>query len=355
MIGSGGVGTYLQTLLSALAEIRSPHSFTALLRPQDRHYGNAFPSVRVVEVSGTVYSPVEQWTIPRAAPRGSLLHVPHYNVPFAYRGPLVATIHDTLHLEFPDNFRSRAAAWYARQLLTAGARKARRIITGSEASKRSLVERCAVPDSRIHVIPYRLPPRLLEATPDSRFLPAHGLGPQGYFLYVGQLKMHKNIPGLVEGFAQFAASHPEVKLVAVAYVSDDRFDVVQMAGQRGIDGRVLVLSKLDFPTLKTLYQNALALILPSFGEGFGLPVIEAMALGTPVIASDIPPIREAAGTAALLVNPHKPGEIADAMRDLYASDALRRELIARGTVQARKFADHPLGASTLRVYEEALG
>lgn len=354
MIRSGGIGSYLQSLLSDLDTAPQSYSYCALVRPADEPECRNWKAIRPIQVSAPVYSPWEQLSVPWAVPRGALLHVPHYNAPMAFRGPLVITVHDLIHLEFPGNFRSRAAAWYARQLLTSAVRKARRIITGSQATKRALIERCRLPESRIRVIPYRLSTRLLSARPDTGLLSRCGLAQQRYFLYVGQFKIHKNIMGLMNAFASLAAADLDVRLVAVAYIRDERCDLASMAEAHGLANRVLVLGKIGFGHLRTLYENAIALVTPSFAEGFGLPVMEAMALGTPVVASRIPAHEEAAGPAAVLVDPYDPRAICAAMAEIMRSESLRRDLSRRGRERAQAYARVPVGRATAAVYEEAL-
>jgi glycosyltransferase involved in cell wall biosynthesis len=353
MIVTGGIGTYLQSLIGDLGNSRSPHRFFALVPKFESHKSINFGSVSTIPVRTAVYSPAEHWAIPFATPGGSVLHVPHYNVPAVFRGPVVTNIHDLIHLDFPGFFRSAAKAWYSKFLLLHAMRKSRVIITGSNATKESLI-RHGGPESKIHVIPYRLSRSLMEAPGDDDAMRRNGLLAGSYFLFVGRLQVHKNFDGLLDAFVEFCRADTDVRLVAVVYKFDKRFDVQNMIERRGLGGRVTVLSDVSFGFLKSLYKGAIAVILPSFIEGFGLPVLEAMALGTPVIASKIPPVIEVAGNAALVVDPRRPAEISDAMKQLQRSSPERTRMIEAGIHRAQAFASVQIGRETEKVYELAL-
>lgn len=323
-IRSGGIGTYLQTLFSEIGEAAKGHRFTALIDPRDRFSWNAYPFVSTVAVQPRVYWPTEHWEIPRAVPHGSLLHVPHYNVPYFFRGALVATIHDLIPLHVPHLYRTPAALWYAKWMIRNALSGSHQIITGSNATK-ELIVRERVAEHRVYVIPYKVSRRLLEASPDSEQMERHGLRSGSYFLFVGRFQVHKNIDGLLDGFAEFCRRHPNFRLVTVVYKVDRRIRLRALLEQRSLSESVLCFNDVSFGFLKALYQGAIALVLPSLAEGFGLPVLEAMTLGTPVIGSNIPPIAEVSGSAALLVDPLKPVELADAMSALARDPHFRAE------------------------------
>jgi glycosyltransferase involved in cell wall biosynthesis len=354
LIRSGGIGSYIQSLLEGLAHVPAPYRYTLLGRPQDA-IQSRYPSFRCKTVSTPVYSLLEHAAVPIALRGADLFHIPHYNVPFGVRAPLVTTIHDLIHIQFPGALRSRWALIYARELLSYALRKAKAIIVGSQATASALVEFCGAAERKIRFISYELPRTLVDATADESILAECSLRREEFFLFVGQLKPHKNIAGLVEAFAHFSKRDPTHRLVLVSYVSDPRIDLDYMIEARGLAGKVILLRKISFGRLKALYQSATALVLPSFAEGLGLPVIEAMALGTPVIASDIPAIREAAGDAGILVDPRSPEALASAMSELVSLGGLRTDMVCRGRRHISKFESVDVGAMTLRVYEEALG
>ena len=351
-IRAGGIGTYLQTLFSELSESAAIHSYAALVNCQESFAWSMFPFVMTLPVRPRVYSPTEHWLIPRAVATGSLLHVPHFNVPLFFRGPLVTTIHDLIHLQMPQLFQNPAAFWYVKWMISNAIRSARQIITGSNATKELLLREGAS-EHRVHVIPYKVSRRLLEAEPDHEQMTSRGLDAQSYFLYVGRFQLHKNIHGLLDGFAEFCRRNRDVRLVTVVYKVDSRFQVGELLSARGLTGRVVFLQQASFAFLKALYQGCLAVVLPSIAEGFGLPVLEAMTLGAPVIGSSIPPIVEVAQNCAVLFNPRAPRELAEAMFQLAGSSRLREDLIARGLTRSRDFIHSHVGRAHLRVYEAA--
>jgi len=236
----------------------------------------------------------------------------------------------------------------------AATHRADRIITGTAATKKLLIELCDVPDSKITVIPYRLPDLLLQASSDAAILGELGLDPFSYFLYVGQLKVHKNVPTLLSAFQQYCRKHPSTRLVLVAYAAAGRMELEASIAEKSLERRVVIVGRMGFPRLKALYEHAIALLIPSLAEGFGLPAMESMALGTPVIASRVPALVEATGDAALLIDPRVPEELCEAMSTIANSHTVRRDLIARGFRRASCFATFPIGAATRKVYESVL-
>jgi glycosyltransferase involved in cell wall biosynthesis len=350
LLNSGGIGTYLEELLDDLDLVCEPGECLALL---PKAGPQRWKRIRAKPIQAAVFSLPEQWAVPSAVPRGSLLHVPHFNIPLVFRGPLVLTAHDLIQLQFPENFRTPGAAAYAHALIRFAVRRADQIITGSCATRQQLIDRCGVPERKIHVIPYRLPSRLIAALSDESILAESDLTSGAYFLHVGQAKAHKNIPAMLDAFANVASENSGVLLATVTYSQDPRFDISKLADARGIRSRVKIFRRLPFGRLRALYENALATLLPSFQEGFGLPVLESMAFNTPVIASDIPAIREAGGDAMLAVNPRSPGEFADAMRTIIHSASLRRSLANRGRDRATAFMSMHTGEATRAVYDLA--
>ncbi len=353
-LGIGGIGSYVSTLLTELCTLCPPHALYALVRNKQCFNWPEPCCITPVQLRSAVYSISEQLRVPLAVPRSSLLHVPHYNVPFLFYGPVVTTIHDLIHLQYPEYFRFAAMAFYSKTLILNAVRKARQIITVSNASKEALVQYAGAPDHKIHVIPNKVPQQLIDAASDRGILAELNLSPSTYFLYVGQIKPYKNITGLIEAFAEFSKRCPDIHLIIVAYHIKLQFDIQRLIEARKLSGRVSILSGLSFERMKCLYENAIALVLPSFSEGFGLPVLEAMTLGTPVIASNIAPIVEIASDAALLVNPRNPSEIAEAMWFLQSCSSQRRVMRERGLLRAYNFATIPVGSETMKVYESAL-
>ena len=199
MIHSTGIGTYLRNLLENIATIDNEFQFQILCSEGEPLPEGCFAAVPLEE---SIYSLREQWVIPRLTAKTDLLHCPHYNIPYFYRGPLVVTIHDLTHLLHRDFRPNQVAYLYARFMLTTAAKRAARIITNSQFTTRSIQERLRVPDQKIRMIypalsdGYR--PNNTSLNP-SRLRELQVNGP--YILFVGLLKPHKNVHGLIRAFA----------------------------------------------------------------------------------------------------------------------------------------------------------
>jgi glycosyltransferase involved in cell wall biosynthesis len=316
-IADYGIGTYIRGLLSSLRGVElvalGPASIASLLPPGVEH----------VVVDAPHYSLRELLAVGRAADRAGadLFHAPHYVLP-ATRCPSVVTIHDLIHLHQP--LRNPAARLYARVMLGRAVRRAARVLTVSEAVRRDLIA-FGCEAEKIVVTPNGI---------DSRFTP--GAAPDsGYFLYVGNDKPHKNVGRLVEAFARVGGR------LVLAGAPFERF--------RGVERRGFVSDD----ELLALYRGAIALVLPSLEEGFGLPAAEAMACGTAVITSTAPALVELTGDAALHVEATEVDALADAMRRVAYDGALRASLAARGAARARAFTWERCASRTLEAYRKS--
>ena len=261
--------------------------------------------------------------LPRRTNRVDVLHCPTFRAPVRSPVPVVVTVHDLAVLRHPGTFNQWTRR-YSRLAVPRVARAARRVIAVSEFTKREVVELLGVPDERIRVIPNGVEPIF---TPD-------GTRAEGqYVLAVGTLEPRKNL-----GSVQQAAQRLGVPL-----------NVVGARGWGGVhvDGW---LGRVSDEELAALYRGARCLVYPSVYEGFGIPVLEAMACGTPVVTSAGGATEEVAGGAAVLVDPHDPTSIAAGVEE---ADARRDELRARGLERAAHFSWERVAAETWAVYEEA--
>ena len=299
-ISDFGIGTYIRGLLREM-----PGQYVAFA-PSDA----PIPAgVEHVAVDAPHYSVRELITVGRAADRAGLdlFHAPHYVVPFT-RVPVAVTIHDLIHLHQP--MRNPLAPLYARVMIRRAVRKARVVLTVSAAVKRELESELGA----THVV----------VTPngvDERFSPK--TAGKTHFLYVGNDKPHKNVGALVDAFERMGSG--TLVLAGGSFA--------QFRDRKGVSVRGFVTDD----ELVALYRGAIALVMPSHEEGFGLPAVEAMACGTPVITSLAPALVEVTGDAALHADARSIDALAAAMRRVASDDALRDSLAARGIERARFF------------------
>ena len=288
--------------------------------------------------------------------RGELdvVHAPSVAVPPRGRYRLVVTVHDAAPLLFPETY-PRRGRWFHRRGIAAAARRADLVITVSRAAADEIVEHTDIPSERVRVVPNGVD--LTEASDDDVVAAraAFDLGERPYVLWLGSLEPRKNVGVLVEAFARWAATSDVPHQLVLAGPSgwvEDRDTV--LAPARRLGDRVRTIGRVGDDHLRGLYRGADVFVLPSRHEGFGIPVLEAMAQGTPVIGSDIPALREVAGDAAQLTTPFDPDAWAAALDDLLHDPDRHADLGEAGRRRAELFSWERCATETRAVYREAL-
>ena len=280
-----------------------------------------------------------------------LVHHPRHLVPPepGLGVPSVVTVHDVLPLRMPEHFSQLIARRY-RVLARASTRRAARVVTGSAHSRDEIAELLDVPVERIRVTPYGVEPLFRPVDADLDLLSRRFGVRAPYVLCVGTLEPRKNLTGAVRAFERVHAEFPDHSLVLI--------------GGRGWKGGELerVLGETPAPVARTgyvsedelvaLYSAADCFLFPSFAEGFGFPVLEAMACGTPVVSGDRSSLPEVVGDAGVLVDPGSTEAVAEALRTLLGSPELRQDLSARGLERSRLFTWERCAEATAAVYRE---
>ncbi|HYC90142.1 MAG TPA: glycosyltransferase family 1 protein [Thermoanaerobaculia bacterium] len=319
-IADFGIGTYVRGLVHALAEVQGGEEYVLFVPSRIDS-----PFEQIV-ADAPHYSVRELFAMGRAIAKArlDLFHAPHFVLPWT-SCPSVVTIHDAILAHYPPP--QPGGGLYYSMMMHRALRKSVRVLTVSEAAKRSIVEAFPCDPAKIAVTPNGIDAIFFEPGPAE----------QGrYFLYVGNDKPHKNVKALIDAFRSVEGA----SLVLAG---------AEFARYRDVPG-VRTAGFVTIERLAALYRGALALVMPSLEEGFGLPVAEAMACGTPVIASEIPALREVAGDAALYVNVGRasarlPGgrraearpTLSDVMARVMSDAGLRAELSARGRARAAHF------------------
>ena len=289
-------------------------------------------------VRGTVRHSPGRWR----GRRVDLFHAPHYVVPPLTTRRFVVTIHDCIHLRFPQYLPNRAALYYARAMMTMSARRSRRVLTVSQASKDDILHYLEVPADKVEVIYNALDERLAIApTPEEvdrvreRFLLT-----APFILYTGNIKPHKNVDRLIEAFSilQQVADSRTSSCSSSATRFSKYPNLRRLVHRYQLHQHVRFLGFVPDATLAVLYRLASVFVFPSLYEGFGLPPLEAMAAGAPVVTSNVSSLPEVVGDAALLIDPMDAGAIADAMARVLGEPALRADLIRRGRERVKAFS-----------------
>jgi len=356
-----GIGTYIRNLVRHLARLDRETEYVLLCRDEDRAGLAALgENFHPVTETAPTYSVAEQVTIPLALRRAgvTLFHAPHYVLPPLVTCRSVVTIHDCIHLMFPQYLPSRMAYAYARSVMWAAARRAQLIITVSEASKRDILHFFKVPPEKVVVVHNAIDERFLVPPPDielARVRERYQLQ-HGFVLYAGNIKPHKNLVRLIEAFSQIRQGpFQELKLLIIGDQISKLPALRRAVHQLKLHKHVRFLGYIPDETLAVLYRSAEVFVFPSLYEGFGLPPLEAMASGTPVVTSNTSSMPEVTGGAAVLVDPYDVGSIVDGVRRVLTDASLAAELRRKGPLRAREFSWARSVARTKELYEAVAG
>jgi glycosyltransferase involved in cell wall biosynthesis len=363
-----GIGTYIRNLVQALGELDRENQYVLVAPPGDQPEFGGLPGNFQVAVYPR---PDTDWLnqvgfclfAKRFAP--DLVHVPLNVVPWLMPRPYVVTIHDMSSLLYGHAPRLRQN-WrlyrFRRGLL-----RAARVIAVSAATRRDVESALGVPPERIRQIYDAPDPRFVQdggATGGAEWAQVRHRTLERYqvnypfILYAGTIRPQKNIPRLVEAFAVLRGdleNHPLYRDLRLIIIGDEvsKYPSVRRAViQTRVEDRVRFLGFVPFETLRVFYEAAAAFVFPSLYEGFGLPPLEAMASGTPVVTSNLSSLPEVVGEAAVKVNPENVFEIARGIREALLDETRRGELIRRGYEQVRRFSWATTARQVLEIYQE---
>jgi glycosyltransferase involved in cell wall biosynthesis len=355
-----GIGTYIRNLLRQLARLDHQTDFVLLCRPEDRTtLATLGENFRPVAESAGNYSLAEQWRIPLALRRErvTLFHAPHYVLPPLVPCRSVVTIHDCIHLMFPQYLPSRVAYVYAKGSITAASRRATRVMTVSESSKRDILRFVDVPADKIDVIYNAYDERFgVEPLEEDvvRVRERYQLHDE-FILYAGNVKPHKNLERLIEAFHLVRNKGLDhLKLVLIGDEISRYASLRRAVHRHQLHKYVRFLGYLPEETLAVMYRLAGVFVFPSLYEGFGLPPLEAMASGTPVVTSNVSSLPEVAGGAAVLVDPYDPEAIADGIYRVLTDEQLRQGLRKKGIARAHQFSWEASVRRVRDIYQQAI-
>jgi glycosyltransferase involved in cell wall biosynthesis len=367
-----GVGTYIRNLLQALAAADTEHSYKLICPPEDRpFFADLPPAFETVAYDRRDSSRMDHFNLPRLIKdlRADVTHIPFHRVPLLLAKPYAVTIHDLSSIYYDDasGLLHAARAFRFRR----GLERADGIIAVSGATRRDVMNLVPGASSRIRLI-YSAPdpsfhrcrfPGEAQDAPDSavherqRILERYQIR-YPFLLYAGSIRPQKNIPRLIEAFAVVRTgieNHPKYRDLRLIIIGDEisrHPDVRRAVMHSRVEHYVRFLGFLPLDTLRIFHELAVAFVFPSLYEGFGLPPLEAMASGTPVIASSVSSLPEVVGGAAMLVSPDNVFDIARGISEVLLDDELRADLIVKGRKQAASFSWARTAQEVLRLYEE---
>ncbi|MGH2699025.1 MAG: glycosyltransferase family 4 protein [Actinomycetota bacterium] len=355
----GGSETYTTRLLHGLVERSSELDYTLFALPPfaDAHpelaksfkiaYAPVTGSLKSFRVAGE-----NSWLAAQCRRRHlDLLHHAGGTIPEVRAARAVLTIHDLQYLYYPEYF-TKPKLTYLKTMVPRSAEVARLVLTPSEFTRRTVIERLNIDPSIVVVVPHGISPRTLRAPNDVRA--RYGI-PGRFFLYPAITYPHKNHLVLIEAFAKTLEDYPDTMLVLTGAKGSMEVRIAKEVAKLGIHDRVLRLGYIPSADLDALYIEAVAMTFPSRFEGFGAPLLEAMARRCPVIASDATALPEVVEDAGYLVSPDNPDQWAHAMTHLLGDDAKREELAESGIKRATEFTWSRAADVLEDSYHHALG
>jgi len=349
-----GIGRYVRNLARELVPLLAPaERLTVLVDPDHPVPLPETGQAETLTVGASPFSLRQQWVVPSLLRelQASLYHSAYYLMPYRLRVPSVLTLYDLIPMLFPDQ-SSRRARWLFRWMTSLALRTSQHNIAISQSTHRDVLKHFAVPAGDITPIPLAADPMFgpQTAAQIAGFRRRYGL-PERFVLYVGSNKPHKNLVRLVEAWGQVAPEFPDHEL-AVAGAWIEVYSEPRVRAERlglGAD-RIRWLGPVPDVDLPALYAAATLFVFPSLYEGFGLPVVEAMACGTPVACAEVPSLSEVVGDAALRFDPRDVDDMGTVIVQALSSRDLRAELSRRGLVRAAGFSWTRTAQETLSVY-----
>jgi alpha-1,3-rhamnosyl/mannosyltransferase len=357
LIGALGIGRYISGLLPELAQLLG-RRLTVLAGRPDAAIVRALigGEPELLTVNAQPYRLAEQSLLPLSLLRADLdlIHFPHYNLPLIKPGHFVVTVHDLFPFQFPEIHSGLLPRAVNQMLMRNAVRHAERIITPSAATALAVKQNFPASAGRVLSIPEAADDRFnATRNPEGEAAWQMRLGIRPpYLFYLGQWKAYKNLPLLLEAFKMVRQTHPNAQLVIAG--DDPRHPEVRHAAAGLPEGSIVLPGRLPESAVPDLYRGAAAVVLPSRAEGFGLPVIEAMACGVPVICSDLPVLRELADGVAVFCDPGDPAAFARAIGETLDAPTTTRSR-QLGIERARSFTWARAARETVAAYEAALG
>jgi glycosyltransferase involved in cell wall biosynthesis len=357
-----GIGTYSRNLIQALASLDNESRYTLVARPEDAGEITGLPPNFSVSTYGRPDTTVlHNITFPLFVKKlkADLCHIPLNFVPFFMPRPYVVTIHDMSSLLFRRRGELRETAHEERY--RRGALRAACVIAVSNSTRRDLEAVLHVPPERLRTIYSAPDPSFMsngsDAASDLEILERYSITAP-FVLYAGTIRPQKNISRLIEAFAvvrsemEHDPKYHDLRLVIIGDELSRHPAVRRAVVATRVAPHVRFLGFVPIQTLKVFYRAASVFAFPSLYEGFGLAPLEAMACGTPVVASSVPSLIEAVGDAAELVTPDNVFDIARGLRETLLNESRRRHLIDAGHQQARRFDWKQTGRAVLEIYHE---
>jgi len=356
-----GAGNYIFNLVQALAKVDRDNHYVIFAKPQHiAEFSISQPNFRLAAINGVKrrFSRLlwEQFMLPRLVQGYQLdvLHSPHYTMPIFNLACSVVTFHDMTFFLYPEMHGTLKRVFF-RQMIRVSSKRADKIIAVSESTRKDILNLLNVTARKVHTVPeaasgdYRL---IHNRDKVNRVCTKYGLQTGRFFLYVGTLEPRKNVPTLLRAYSCLVSRGIHDPLVIVGKKGWMFGDIFATVKTLKLEDKVVFTGYVPDEDLPYLYNGARLFVYPSLYEGFGLPVLEAMACGTPVITSNVSSMPEVVGDAGLLIDPRDHTQLAQAIELIITNDDLSKLLRERGLQRAAQFSWERTARETLKVYTQ---
>lgn len=352
---SSGTGRYIERLLTHLEKLDSPHQFSVLVRKKDEGYWKPNKkNFKVIVADFADYSFAEQvgfyFFLKRLNP--DLVHFCMPQQPLLYRGASVTTIHDLNLLRITENNKMSPVVLKFKKavfekMLHSVVKRSKRIITPSEYTRQDVLDFESIPKNRV-VCTHEAAEQL-----DAHAQAIDKFKKRDFIMYVGRAESYKNNRALIKAHQELLKKYPDLRLVIVGKKDEIRLNDMEWSRENGYTNIDFVGFMSD-AQLAWLYQNCKAYVFPSFMEGFGLPPLEAMQYGAPVVSSNATCLPEVLGDAAVYFDPSREKEMSKMIEKVLKDEKLRKQMIEKGYQQVKKYSWERMAKQTLEVYNEVL-
>ena len=363
-----GMDVVALELLQRLRNAHTEYTIDVLVKEDEDPCLDNSSTLSVQVLPSAFYPLWEQWVLPRflSSKKITLLHCTGNTAPVWGKTPLMLTIHDLIFLEENYLFKKDGGSLYQRfgnfyrsLIVPIAAKRAKYIITVSEFQRQLIMKRLKIPSEKIAVVYNGADERFFVKADPIRIKNAcrkYGIKQIPYFFFLANTEPRKNTDGVLKAFALFCKQYPDYphQLVIKGITDDILQKKITDCGAASVTDRIHRVGYIDYDDLPLVYQGAAILWFPSFSEGFGLPIVEAMAGGTPVITSNLSVMPEIAGDAALYIDPYQPEQLVAQTHLLLTNNELRKELIRKGENIAAKFTWVSSVNDLLEVYQKLI-
>ncbi|OGH13829.1 MAG: hypothetical protein A2860_02315 [Candidatus Levybacteria bacterium RIFCSPHIGHO2_01_FULL_37_33] len=364
-----GVGRYTSNLIENLLKIDKNNNYVLFVRNEDfdqvklkiknlTRSTSSGQELKIIRVDIPWHSIKEQVYFSQILNNENLdlVHFPYFSVPISYNRPFIVTIHDLIIHHFPTGKASTHPSFIYmlkilgyKYVISRACKNAKKIIAVSKATKDEIVDHLKIPEDKISVI-YEAADQQI-SNPKSQI--ANKSINTKYFLYVGNVYPHKNVEKLINAFEILLQYFPNAELIFAG--KEDYFykRLKNFVKKLGHEKNIKFSGYVPDEELSNLYKNAVALVVPSLMEGFGLPPLEAMSNMCLVLASDIKALKEICGEDALYFDPYDENDMAEKMKAAYLGE-FDREIIERGFERSKEFSWRKMAKETLKIYKDAI-